>query len=278
MSKNASSNLASHLAGSVSTLAVCVKITRRDATVFAFTSHIEDLVISGVTYVAAQGSFSPQMIKTSGDMSVDNTDIEAIIDSSYITDSDLLAGLFDYADVEFFAVNYKALADGIIKLRKGTLGEVESWGYAFRAELRGLMQHLQQVVGRVYAKRCDADLGDARCGVSLASYTVTSTVSSVASKQQFNGGMAPAAHGGLLTWTSGNNNGLKMEVQSVSGVTIALVQPMPFTIQVGDGYTVYRGCDKLPDTCRTVFNNIVNFRGFPFIPGNDRALQYPDAV
>lgn len=275
--KSASANLQNHLAGSVSTLALCIKITRRDSTVFAFTTHTSDLVVSSVTYVSAGGSFSPHMIKTSGDMSVDNTDVEALIDSSYITDSDLLAGKFDYADVEFFMVNYKAVADGILRLRKGTLGEIESNGDTFRAELRGLTQHLQQVIGRLYGKRCDADLGDARCTVSLAAYTVTSTVTSVASKQQFNGGSVPAAAGGKLTWTSGNNNGLSMEVQAVSGSTIALSLPMPFTIQIGDGYSVYRGCDKLPDTCRVVFNNILNIRAFPFIPGNDRAMQYPDA-
>ncbi len=277
MSKAASSNLASHLAGSVTTLAMCVKITRRDGAVFAFTTHTENLTISSVTYVAAQGSFSPQMIKTSGDMSVDNTDIEAIVDSSFITDEDLRAGLFDYADVEFFIVNYKAVADGIISLRKGTIGEVESWGYAFRAKLRGLLQHLQQVIGRVYGKRCDADLGDSRCGVNLASHTVTSAVTSVASKRQFNGSSIPSRAGGVITWTSGNNDGLEMEIIGVSVNTITLALPMPFDIQVGDTYSAYAGCDKLPDTCRVVFNNIVNFRGFPFIPGNDRALQYPDA-
>lgn len=275
--KSASANLASHLTGSVSTLALCIKITRRDGQVFAFTTHSENLTISSVTYIASQGSFSPQMIKTSGDLSVDNTDVEAVIDSSYITDTDLLAGKFDYADVEYFLVNYKVVADGIIRLRKGTLGEIESSGYVFRAELRGLMQHLQQVIGRVYGKRCDADLGDSRCGINLASHTITPTVTAVASKQQFTVTAVPGAPGGLLTWTSGNNNGLKMEVQSISGFVIVLALPMPFTVQIGDTISVYRGCDKLPATCISAFNNIVNFRGFPFIPGNDRALQYPDA-
>ncbi len=275
--KSASANLATHLAGSVSTLALCVKITRRDSAVFAFTSHSSDLVVSGTTYIAAQGSFSPQMIHTAGDMSVDNTDIEAIIDSAYITDEDLNAGKFDYADVELFVVNYKALGDGIVRLRKGTLGEIESRGYVFRAELRGLMQHLQQVIGRVYSKRCDADLGDSRCGVSLAAHTVASSVTAVTSKQQFTAAAVPSRVGGLLTWTSGNNNGLKMEVQSMVGLVVALSLPMPYTIQIGDTFSVYAGCDKLPETCLNVFNNIVNFRGFPFIPGNDRALQYPDA-
>jgi uncharacterized phage protein (TIGR02218 family) len=48
------------------------------------------------------------------------------------------------------------------------LGEVLSAGPAFRAELRSLAARLDQPSGRLYGKRCDADLGDARCGVNLS--------------------------------------------------------------------------------------------------------------
>ncbi len=275
--KGITANLSTHLASAAATLAVCVKITRVDTQVFAFTSHVENLVVDGTTYIAAQGSFSPQMVKTSSDMAVDNLDMEAIIDSSYITESDLMGGKYDYATVEFFIVNYMSVGDGIVKLRKGTLGEIESSGYKFKAELRGLMQAYQQVIGHLYGKRCDADLGDTRCTVNKATYTVTGTVSSVTSKEQFVGSSVPTRRGGLLTWTSGLNNGLKMEVKSLSGSTVVLNLPMPYTIQAGDSYSVYSGCDKLLETCRDVFNNVVNFRGFPYIPGPDRAMQYPDA-
>ena len=40
-------------------------------------------------------------------------------------------------------------------------------------------------------------------------------------------------------------------------------------IQVGDEFTLYAGCDKSPDICRTKFSNIVNFRGEPYVPGPD---------
>jgi len=37
---------------------------------------------------------------------------------------------------------------------------------------------------------------------------------------------------------------------------------------------VTAGCDKRFDTCRNRFNNAVNFRGFPHIPGNDFVIRY----
>ncbi len=59
-----------------------------------------------------------------------------------------------------------------------------------------------------------------------------------------------------------------MEVkQFTSGAdTFELVLPMRNTIQVGDTYSVYPGCDKNWETCKTKFDNMMNFRGEPFIP------------
>lgn len=275
--KSASAGLASHLASEVTTLATCWKITRRDGQVLGFMTHVQDLTVGGVTYVSAIGSYTATAIRTSGGMAVDNLDVDAVFDSAYISEVDLRAGKYDFAQVEIFQVNYADVSQGVLKLRRGWLGEVASHGHYFQAELRGLMQALQQTIGRVYSKRCDADLGDARCKVSLPGITIASAVTSVASRQHFDGSAIPGRRGGLLTWTSGANNGAKMEIHSVSVNTIVLVLPMGYDIAVGDTYTVYPGCDKLLSTCKTVFGNVLNFRGFPYIPGPDRALRYPDA-
>ena len=37
------------------------------------------------------------------------------------------------------------------------------------------------------------------------------------------------------------------------------------------------GCDRQLRTCRERFDNVVNFRGFPHIPGNDFVMRYPRA-
>ena len=53
--KTVSAALAQHLAGDVTTLATCWKITRRDGVVLGFTDHVRDLDVDGVTYRAASG-------------------------------------------------------------------------------------------------------------------------------------------------------------------------------------------------------------------------------
>ena len=42
----------------------------------------------------------------------------------------------------------------------------------------------------------------------------------------------------------------------------------------GDRVRLTAGCDKRPATCRLKFQNFLNFRGFPHIPGQDAVLRY----
>lgn len=108
--------------------------------------------------------------------------------------------------------------------------------------------------------------------VAMQAQTLTGTVTGVTSKRVFaDTGRSEATGfflGGLLTWLTGNNAGLSMEVkQFTSGAdTFELIFPMRNTIQVGDTYSVYRGCDKSWATCKNTFDNIFNFRGEPFVP------------
>jgi uncharacterized phage protein (TIGR02218 family) len=83
---------------------------------------------------------------------------------------------------------------------------------------------------------------------------------------------------GKLSFTSGSNAGLAVEVKSHnkgSAMVIELWQAMAQPIQMGDAFVVIAGCDKRFATCHDRFNNVVNFRGFPHIPGNDFVVRYP---
>jgi hypothetical protein len=53
--KAVSTALAAHLAGPVTTLATCWRITRTDGVVFRFTDHNRDLVVDGEVYEASAG-------------------------------------------------------------------------------------------------------------------------------------------------------------------------------------------------------------------------------
>ena len=164
-------------------------------------------------------------------------------------------------------------------LTKGLLGEVRREGQAFVAELRGLAERLNEETGRRYTATCSADLGDNRCQVDLGdpAFRGEGTVVALNGTSFFSvSGLDSFVDGwftaGRLAWQSGANAGLAVEVKRhvlQDGVSLDLWQAMPGPIAAGDGFVVTAGCDKRLDTCRERFDNVVNFRGFPHIPGND---------
>ena len=268
------------LQSDVVTLATCWLVTRRDAQTFGFTSHDHDLVIDGQTYIAAEG-YTPTSLNTTSNLDVDEGNVLGYLGGTVIQADDLRAGIWDYSEVEIFAVNYENLSQGKLYLRRGTLGEVRFGRSKFEVELRGLGQKLTQRIGRVITPLCDANLGDARCGINLGTFTdgtIAGTITAKTNNAVFTDSTISQPvgwfDGGLLQFTSGLNDGYGMEVKSnTAGGLITLQQPMRRPVSVGDSYSMTAGCNKTSATCQNKFANIVNFRGFNFVPGIDKILR-----
>jgi uncharacterized phage protein (TIGR02218 family) len=273
--------LQAHLDSGATTLAWCWRIVRNDGTAFGFTDHDRDLAFDGTTFEAATG-FTASEIKDALGLSVDNLEVSSALKSDRLDEDDLAAGLYDDAAIEIWRVNW-ADPDSRVLMRSGSLGEVRRSGAAFTAEVRGLAHYLQQPKGRLYQSGCDADLGDARCGVDLddPDFRGTGTVIAAASNRQFTAsGLDAFEEGwftrGLVTFASGVNANRSREVKrhTLAGTvaTIELWQPMALDIAADDTFTVTAGCDKRFATCGAKFANAVNFRGFPHMPGPDYIL------
>jgi hypothetical protein len=167
MPKTVTIELANHLAGEVTTLATCWRISRRDGTVFRFTDHDRDLAFEDEVYQASTG-YSRTAIANDSGMGVDNLDVEGVFDSAAVTEEELRAGLFDQGEVRIFLVNWADPSMGALRLRRGWFGEVVLTEQGvFRTELRGLTQALSQSIGELYSPECRADLGDQRCRVPV---------------------------------------------------------------------------------------------------------------
>lgn len=81
------------------------------------------------------------------DLAVDNLDVESVFADDGITEEGLRTGTYDFAEIRMFLVNYDDLGQGILKLRRGWLGEVTIRDSMYVAELRGMTQRLQMTVG-----------------------------------------------------------------------------------------------------------------------------------
>ncbi len=274
--KPVSSALQAHLEQEVTTLATCWKLTRRDGTVMGFTDHDRDIEMDSMTYLASSG-FTPTAIASSSALNVDNLDAEGMLSSGVIEEADVMAGIYDHAEISVFQVNYMDVGMGALPLRTGWLGEVRLSGEQFVAEIRGLTQRLSQRIGAFYSPNCRAEFGDARCQVALGPRTVSGMVTSVASRSIIRDSVRTEAVEtyafGTLTFTTGENAGLSMEVKLYVPGEFTLFLPLPYAIHAGDAYTVTQGCDKRFSTCAERFGNAVNFRGEPHVPGTDRILE-----
>ena len=302
MSKTIPAALKTHMQQTVTTLATCWRLVRVDGQEYFFTDHDVDLVVDGDTYGAALGTM-PKSMQQSGSLAVDNLEVVTFLNSAKVTEADLMAGLFDYATIDIFLVNWASIDDGKLYLAQGwTIGEIEIRDHDFTAEIRGKAQHLQQDICELYSITCRADLGDAQCGVDLDSnfpaYSGSVTYVSedrrvfiddnlVLTPTSSADELDPIYEFGLLTWTSpssgesysGANAGYQMEVKAYDPETgeVELFQAMPNAIEVGDEFTLTYGCDKSADTCKVRYDNIINMRAEPFLPGPDRMLEVVSA-
>lgn len=276
--------LKAHMAGGETTLCRCWAIARRDGVAFGFTDHDLPLQFEGVDFKPDTGLTAYALQQSTG-LSVDNTEALGAISDASITEADIEAGRFDGADVRCWLVNWAAPDQRLLQFR-GSIGELRRAGGAFQAELRGLTEGLNAPQGRIYQKPCTAVLGDVTCRFDLndPGYAVELAVEDVVDQGRLAwaalDGFAPDWFArGRLSVLSGAATGLwaaiKQDRAQAGRREIALWTPLRAPIAAGDLVRLEAGCDKRSETCRLKFNNLLNFQGFPDIPGEDWMVAYP---
>ncbi|KIT17296.1 DUF2163 domain-containing protein [Jannaschia aquimarina] len=277
--------LQKRMAGGASSTCRAWVIHRRDGLTLGFTDHDGDLMVDGVQCSATSGLTAGALQFGTG-LAVDNAEVVGALSDDALTTDDIRAGRWDGAEVVAYLVDWRE-PDVFEILFRGSLGEITEGGGQFSAELRGISEALNTVRGRVYHSRCDAALGDARCAVDLD-----------APGRSLVAEIIEVTEGGRVLWL---NDGSGFEdywfergrVRMLSGAAVDLVELVKFdkaerggrrielwssigaSIAVGDQVRIETGCDKSMSTCRDKFENLLNFRGFPHIPGDNWTLALP---
>ena len=267
--------LQAHLNSGTTTLCFCWRLTLLNGEAMGFTDHDKALTFDG-TLFEAQAGFTASEIESSLGLSVDNLEADGALSSGKLAALRLQAGDFDNATIEIWTVNWNNTSQRLLE-RQGNLGQVTYGQGAFKAEVRGLAHLLNQTRGRLFQHGCDAQFGDARCGVLVAPFTVPATVTNVSGAKLMVSGPAGFADDwftrGRLNFTSVANLGRVLDIKRhrnlASGIEIDLWAAPKFSIGVGETVTLVAGCDKQLVTCVSKFSNATNFRGFPHMPGND---------
>lgn len=297
--------LASHLLGESTTLAICWLIRKSNGGYIRGTEHDRNIEIHDVgspttevvgTYIA-QANITGSDVRSTSDLSVDNMEVEgALSDEVVLTDitvQEIEAGVLDHAPVTVFLCNWRQPDAGHVILRRGHLGTMsrDSDG-RYKTEVRGLAQLLAQNIGQNYSERCNVvRFGDSRCGFNAESLRIYGTVIAVESRKVFTvgfGSPAPTlpmtwATGGEVTFTTGALANftfqIKRTVRDGSNLEVELWEEASDDIQVGDEANGIPGCDRTWSTCKFVYANVANFRGFGlYIPGAMALLRGPQGT
>ncbi len=284
--KKLNSAFAAHIGSGASSLVNCWRITRVDGVVLGFTDHDKELTFDNCVFLPSFGMDRGEVASKLG-AQVDTSEIVGIVNSNAIDENDILLGRYDDAIVETFKVNWKDVENYQL-MRRDSVGEITRTDGVFKLELRSSQHGLNINKGRVYQTFCDCVLGDSDCSIDIEQeiYKQIVVVVSILGKQKIT--VSPLSgfandwfSFGYGVWNSGQRAGKKDEIvlhkNESSQSIIGFGESIDEWVQVGDEITLYAGCDRAFSTCREKFSNVVNFRGFPHIPGSDFVLRYPKA-
>jgi uncharacterized phage protein (TIGR02218 family) len=267
------------LAAPVTTLCHCWKVERRDGVVFGFTDHDRALEWGGVSF-APESGFSASEAKSSLGFGASRAEVEGALSSLAISEADIDAGLYDGARVETFLMNWQEPGEHGL-LRVAHIGRIVRSDESFVAELQSPMRALDEPKGRFVTRICDAELGDARCkvGLDVDAYRAESTVLAVEPMGTVHlSGLGSFEAGwfayGTVRWGETRSARVREHRGGDGFATLVLESGSSGLPEAGDAVVVTAGCDKSFGTCKAKFGNGLNFRGFPHLPGNDRAYEY----
>ena len=217
-----------------------------------------------------------------GTLKAANFEIDSHLEATAITEEDLRKGLYRGAKVTEYAVDWQHPWAGPVVTNTYFIESTQWDGEQWSANISSLAANFKRMFGRVYARTCSYNIGDSLCTFDIESDRVTGTVDTV-SNPLFS--FTPTvilsttdgwfAFGKLL-WLTGVNAGVEVEVHTYESTpSISLRLSMPNPIQVGDTFSMLPGCDKTITQCGSKFDNVINFGGFPHIPGNDKLVEGP---
>jgi len=192
-------------------------------------------------------------------------------------------GAFDGAELQLeraFMATYGDTSLGTVVMFVGRVAEIDLGRAVATFTINSHLELLNlQLPRNLWQPGCVNSLGDASCGVDLASFGIGGNAAAGSSTSVVAASLAQATgyfDQGKIAFSIGANAGLTRSVKRwVAGSpgSIALLAPLPNAPASGDAFTIYPGCDKtLGANGCAKFANTARFKGYPFVPTADTAV------
>lgn len=253
------------------------EFTLIDGTVLRYADYDIDVNYNGNLYTSSGTLFQRDKVRTVIGVEVDTMSL-----SLFPKATDLVAG------IGWVQAAAKGILDGaVLKLQRvfmsspsvivggfvnfsGRIADITLTRSEIQMVIKSDLELLNINMPRnLYQAGCQHTLYDTDCGANRASFSASGVVASGSTATMLLCGLIQVSgyfNLGYITFTTGAMAGTKRSVKSYDKGQVLLLNPLPLTPSLGDTFSIYSGCDKTQATCSGKFNNLANFRGFPFIP------------
>ena len=268
-------------------IADCYTFSLLSGLVLTYTNADLPITINGYTYLASSILIDGLRYKSSTGLEVDQQQLTISATASDTISGGvpflqaLRNGAFDGAEIQrervflnSWSQTDRANPVGSVILFKGRVGTIDSIGRTTaQVTVNSDLVLLDlQMPRNIYSPACQYVLYDTGCGANggpvKSAYGTNGAVGAGSSALYIEwAGVTTNMVQGTLTFSSGVNTGVSATIKYVdAGSVLALAYPLESVPAVGDTFTAYYGCDHSQGTCQSRFNNLANFRGFPYVP------------
>jgi uncharacterized phage protein (TIGR02218 family) len=258
-------------------MADCYTFILRTGLILTYTNADVPVALNGYTYLANSILVDGLKFKCALGLDVDQQQITI---NAKISDTvggvpffqALRNGVFDGCEIQrekAFLTSWSAPPVGSVILFKGRLGTIDHIGRTTaQVTVNSDLVLLDlQMPRNLYSPQCVHVLYDSGCGLVKSAYGVTGTVAAGSNAALINWSAASSVYTqGTILFSSGVNAGVSGNIKSAGSGALVLSAPLENAPGAGDMFTAFQGCAHTMQNCQSQFNNLANFRGFPFVP------------
>ena len=296
MTRTLAGGLAAAAAKSAAFWSECLVLVARDGTTAGFTALDEAVTVD----LTGAPSFAGSTVVCSAGMTLSAITLAVGLDASFaeiqgplgpvVTEAAVNGGKWD--DASAWLVRVSPGVEGYVPILAGKVREPRVDDAKFVFEIRNQADALNQPVGRVVTAYCKTTFGSTECGVTVTPVlaTITAVTDALRLTVSYSGTFANDHFNfGKIVFTSGVLAGVTSDnlfdfASGGSGTgSIVLFEPLPALPAIGDTLDLSVGCarirkadDPAVPTCLS-YDNVVNLRAEPDVPGTDQVLRYPNS-
>ena len=257
------------------------RITLSNGQILRHTNADMPVVWDGQTYEAHKLIIKRGATRVAVGLDVDSNTLEIAAEPDYRLEGlqwseAALGGALDGARVVIERIFFSDWTTpvGAVVIFSGRVSDVSGSRSAVKVDVKSDIELLNVSSPRnIYQAGCMRTLYDGGCKVNREKFTVNGRVTANSTTGTELACNLTQADGwfnqGVIKFTSGRNAGLSRTVKEHKNGRLSFALRLPFPPQSGDVFKIYPGCDKRQETCGRKFDNIVHFRGFPYIPAAD---------